>query len=172
MSTETETESTIEEAPPELAYSERGDPSRTHIAEHIVSFRHHLVSAAREPGDVLKFQYWSRHSQLLMRGDFVLCEDAAMSWAVLLRVLEVSGEGAVVESWGGKETLQYAPPPPKRGPLGTNDDDFSIVRSEEFVDKFAVVRKHDNFAMTGGQPFSREQCANWLKTYLATARKT
>jgi hypothetical protein len=166
MSTETET---TEDA--ELATSERGDPTRTHPAEQMFGFKYHIVSAAQNPKDVLRYEYWSKHTLVLRARDFVLCEPVDMSWAVLLRVLEVGGEGIVVESWGGKETMRYRTPAPKRGAAGTNLDDF------EFKDlgpdlKWGVVRKHDGHVMTKGQPFTKEQCVQWLNQHLKTVHST
>jgi hypothetical protein len=169
MSTET-TEETIGEEK-ELALDERGDPSRTHPAEHVFRFHHHLVSAARKPADLQRYEYWSRHTRTLRARDLILCEPRDMSWALVLRVLEVGGDGVVVQSWGGKETLAYEPPPPKkRGPLGTNDEDYQVLRSEEFPDRWAVVRS-DGQVMTRGLPFTREQCLAWLSQHLKTVQR-
>jgi hypothetical protein len=170
MNTETAAESISEEI--EIPLSERGDPARTHSAEHIFGFKHHLVSAAREPQDLLSFEYWSRHAGMLRAGDILWCEPADRAWWAVIRVLEVCGEGIVVEPIASKETLRYQAPAPKRGALGTNADEFEIRRSEEFTGKFAVVRIHDGHVMTKGTPLTRPQCEDWLRQYLVTVRKT
>jgi hypothetical protein len=168
----TATEATVDESvAQELALSERGDPARTHPAEHVFGFKHHLVSATREPEDVLRFEYWSRHTATLRVGDFVFCEPADMSWWAAVRVLEVCGEGLVVQPIFGKEALGYQAPPPKPRPLGENAEDFEFRKSEEFIGKWAVVRKHDGLVATKGQPLNRAQCEDWLRQYLATVRK-
>jgi hypothetical protein len=163
---------TDESLPKELPLSERGDPARTHPAEHVFRILHHLVSAAREPKELLRFEYWSRHTDALRVGDIVFCEPADRSWFAVIRVLEIAGEGVVVQGLGGSETLRYQTPPPKRGSLGTNEDEFELHKSEEFLGKFVVVRKHDGLHMTKGQPLTKEQCTQWLAQYLKTARST
>jgi hypothetical protein len=133
---------------------------------------HHLVSATAQPQWLKRIDYWSRHTATLRAGDFVFCEPADRSWWAVIRVLEVCGEGLVVEDVVGRETMRYAAPPAiKRGPLGTNDDDFTIERSEEAIGKFCVVRKHDKLVMTKGQPFNKGQCVDWLRQYLVTVRR-
>lgn len=168
MSTETETEYE------ELAREDRGDPSRTHPAEHIFRCKHHLVSPTRDARDLIRFEYWSKHCDMLVPGEFVWCEPADRSWWVLLRVLDVCGEGMVVEPIFGNKTFRYQPPAPERGPHGTNADDFTYERSDEFVDKWAVVRINADGAkqvMTKGQPLSYSQCEDWLKRHLVTVRR-
>lgn len=156
----------------ELALSERGDPSRTHPAEHIFRILHHLVSAARELKDLLRFEYWSRHTEVFRAGDIVFCEPADRSWYAVIRVLEICGEGVVVQPLGGQETMRYQAPAPKRGPLGTNWDEFECLKSEDQLGKWAVVRKHDGLVMTKGKPLSEAQCRDWLSSYLQTVRTT
>jgi hypothetical protein len=174
MNTETETE-TANEKP--LPLSERADPSRIQPAEQILRFWHHLVSAAAPPESVLRFDYWSRllaQGSRLSAGDFVICEPADRSYWVVVRVLELAGEGIVVEHVVSKETMRYqAPPLIKRGPLGTNEEDFEIRRSEEFPNKFAVVRVQPlpELVATKGQPFNRGQCVDWLQRHLITVRR-
>ena len=141
-----------------LTLSERGDPARTHPAEHVFRLMHHLVSAALNPPDLLRFEYFSRHTDLFRVGDIVFCEPADRSWHAVIRVLEICGEGVVVEPLFGKETLRYVTPPPKRGAFGTNADEYEIQKSDEFLGKWMVVRidvngKQD--AMTKGTPLSR-----------------
>lgn len=172
MSTETAEAPAL---PQELAVSERADPSTVHPAAQIFRFMYHLVSAAREPKDLLRFEYLSRLSGSLMDGDIIFCEPADRTWWAVIRVLEVCGEGVVVEPIVSKETLRYQPPPPKRGPLGTNADEFEIQKSEKFTGKWAVVRIDPNgekHVMTAGSPFSKAQCEEWLKRHLVTVRTT
>lgn len=166
MSTETEYK--------ELARDERGDPSRTRPAEQVFRCNHHLVSPARDPKDLLRFEYWSKHCDMLVSGEFLWCEPADLSWWVLLRVLDVGGEGIVVEPILGNKTFRYQPPAPERGPPGTNADDFTYERSDEFFDKWSVVRLNAGGAkqvMTKGQPLTYSQCEDWLKRHLVTVRR-
>jgi hypothetical protein len=167
-----ETSGNTEEAPKELALGDRGDPARTRPADNVFRCWHHLVSAAADPRHTDRFDYWSRHtSGNFAPGDFIFCEPADRSWWALKRVLEVCGEGCVVEGVVASLTMRYQVPPPKPGLRGTNADDFAIERSEEFVGKFVVVRLYDKHPMTKGQPFTREQCAHWLSQYLKTVLK-
>jgi hypothetical protein len=163
-----ETETAVEK---ELAPSERGDPARTNLAEHVFRFWHHIVSAVVRPEWTKRTEYWSRHTGKYRPGDFIFAEPADRSWWVVYRALEVCAAGVVVEVVFGKETLRYETPPAiKRGPLGQNEDDFTIEISEEAMGTFCVMRTHDSLNMTKGQRLNKGQCADWLRKYLASVR--
>jgi hypothetical protein len=166
------TEESTEESPTkELGLSQRGDPARTLPAEHIFRFWHHQISAAADPLWIERVDYWSGHTGKIGVGDFVFCETRERDWFAVVRVLGVRGDGLVVQGILGKDSLLRQPLPElKRGPPGTNEDDFTIEKSDEFIGKFCVVRKHDGLAMTRGQPFNKGQCVDWLRTHLVTVR--
>jgi hypothetical protein len=160
-----------ESLPTELALSERADPSRTHPAEHIFRILHHLVSATRNFRDLVRFEYWSRHTDLFRVGDIVFCEPADRSYFAIIRVLEICGEGVIVQALGGSETMRYQAPALKRGALHTNEDEFRFEKSEEFLGKWAVVRE-DGLVMTKGSQLSKAQCVDWLAQHLKMVRAT
>jgi hypothetical protein len=170
MSTETETE-----APKLLALGERGDPARLQLAEHVFRILHHGVGPTRTAADLERFDYWSRCTEALMVGDFVVCEPADRRWFVVLRVLEIFGEGVVMQPISGVATMRYQPPAQKRGKFGTNDDEYEFRRSEEFPDKWGVVRAELDgtfLVMTKGKPLSHAQCREWLARHLVMMRSS
>jgi hypothetical protein len=169
MSTETNEPS---EQSAERPLSRRADPARVHPVQQLRRFHDFLASAVDTPADNLDPTFWSRCTEIFGRRDIVLVEPLDGSWLDVLKVVDVSADGVMMQRLGGTEVMRHRMPPPKPGPQGTNPDDFGIQRSDEFPDRWAVVRTHDKHVMTKGTPLTRLQCEDWLRQYLATMRKT
>jgi len=161
-----------------LPLSARADPAQLQLAESVRRTWWHQPSIVRTMEDLMAPAYWTQCIPKLSAGDAdqppdrIECMPADRRWFLELMVLEIGPEGVIVMKVAGGGLPRYALPSPVPGPLGSNVEDFEFHKSEEFVGKWAVVRKHDGLIMTRGAPFTQGECARWLNEYLRTVRKT
>jgi hypothetical protein len=171
----TEAKETVVDGEEDLSLSLRADPVQLQLAEHVRRTWWHQPSIARTMEELMVPAYWTRCVTRLSAGgsdqppDRIECMPSDRRWFLELMVLETGPEGAIVMKVAGGELPRYALPS-RRPQLGT--DDFEFHKSEEFVGKWAVVRKSDGLVMTRGQPLSRDQCAEWLAKYLRMVGNT